>query len=236
MHQTQRTDSLRRHGSRAAALLLLLLAAAPAAAADFPPVDPPADAARPDAPTVEERLSAWKHGDAGVQVVEPLLAARIQRLREDSPSFDLAWRELEAHGTPIVIGTREQLADVLPRDIRRSDAWAGITVAWGGRGLDRTAVGIRLEWLRELHRSFGNSEAVFLEALDGLLIHEVYGHLVPVVRANDARRTCGDPAPGERLGESCVGKRELALKRERHEVLAARLASRETLAAGGPQH
>lgn len=224
MHQLHRRDARRRQGSRTAALLGLLLLSAPAApavAADR--LDPPANAPAAEA-ALRERLAEWKDGRDGIQVLEPLLAERIARLRADSPSFDRAWRDLEGRGSAVVIGTRSQLAGVLPSDIRRSDAWAGITVVWGGRELERSAVGIRLDWLRGLHQRFGNPEEVFLAALDDLLVHEIYGHLVPVAEADDPRERCADPGPGERLAESCVGRRELALKSERTRHVAARLA------------
>lgn len=228
MLQIHGREALQRHGSRAAVLLLLLLATPGGAIAAAGPLDPPEASPAAEA-ALRERLEGWKRGRDGVQILEPVLAERIARLREDSPSFDRAWRDLESRGAPVVIGTREQLAGVLPADIRRSNAWAGITVTWGGSELERSAVGIRLEWLRELHARFGNPEEVFLEALDGLLIHEIYGHLVPVAEADDPRERCADPHPGERLAESCVGSRELALKRERSLHVAAR-----SLAADAP--
>lgn len=234
MRPNHRPEPTRRRALRALLLLLPLHFAAGAAAAT--PLDPPADSA--DAPAAHERLAGWRRGEAGVQILEPLLAERLERLRAEAPSFARAWEELERSGVPVVIGTREQVEAVLPGDVRRSRAWAGITVSWGGRGgeLLRSAVGIRLEWLRELHRSYGNSEADFLKALDGLLVHEVYGHLAPVVKARHMSAFCADPSAGERLAESCVGRRELALNRERKEHLVTRLTHGALADDSAPQY
>lgn len=190
-----------------AAALLLHLAAAEAATRVG---DDGADAA------LEARLERWRAGEAPrVQVLDSLVADRIRRLRAVAPSFDLAWRELEASPVPVVIGTRQQLHAALPRHVRASAGWAGITVTWEGAGeTERAAVALRVEWLRRLHASYGNPDPAFLEALDGLLIHEIYGHLAPAVRAHGAANLCADPAPGEPLAESCVGRRELALRAE----------------------
>lgn len=172
-------------------------------------------------------IAAWRRGEGGVRVLDPLLAARVRLLAEEAPSFARALGRLEASGVPILVGTREQLAEVLPPELRTSAAWAGITVARGGGRLDRAAVAIRPECLRELHRSFGNSGATFLEVLDGLLIHEIYGHLLPTVEAGDARVRCPDPVRGQRLADSGVGRRPLALASEREANVAARFAARQ---------
>jgi hypothetical protein len=193
----------------------------------------PARSAAPVAPIVvpagpvRESLQAWRRrtSDSRIQVVDSLLAARIDELRASAPSFATAWDQLERSRVPIVIGTRAQLEEILPADVRRSNGWAGMSVAWNGpytRSLDRAAVAVRVDWLRQLHQTYHTPPGAFEEALDGLIIHEVYGHLVPVVAARDAGKQCADPRGRQRLAESCVGKREQFLKAERLTVLASR--------------
>jgi hypothetical protein len=171
-----------------------------------------------------ELPGAWRCGAGGVQVLDDLLAERIRVIAREAPSFAAAWRRLEESGIPVLVGSREQLAEVLPHEVRRVHGWAGITLVWGARRPERAVVAIRVEWLREIHDSFGNPEEVFLEALDRLVIHEVYGRLLPTVEANAARTHCPDPAPGEWQAESCEGRREAALWSERRERVAAGLA------------
>lgn len=197
----------------------LLHLSAPAAPGGDVPAGVPAEEL--EAAALRAQLKRWASGDpaaAGVLVLDARLAERIHRVRAASPTFAEAWERLERRGVPVVVGTSGQLESVLPGHVRASASrWAGITVTWGGsRGtLERAAVAIRLDWLEGLHRSYGNPESAFLEAVDGLLIHEIYGHLAPVVEARNIRAACADPAPGERLEESCVGRRELALRAER---------------------
>jgi hypothetical protein len=75
-------------------------------------------------------------------------------------------------------------------------------------------VAIRLDWLQGLHTSFDNPEGVFFNALDELVIHEVYGHLVPIVTARDLRAGCADPHDYELADDSCVGRREQTIRDE----------------------
>jgi hypothetical protein len=166
-------------------------------------------ARRPAAPAAEFR-------EAGrVAVLDPDLQGRIARLRAESSYFDEGWMAIVRSGVPVVIGTKEQRAARLPPSIRASRGWAAITVAFGDdRGRLREAtVAIRLEWLRSLY----GAEAVpeFEAALDELLVHEIYGHLVPLIVAGDLAAVCSDPEPHQRVEESCVGKRTLRVQEQR---------------------
>lgn len=178
--------------------------------------DEPRQAA-PEEEAVRREVNAWRHGDGGLRVTDPLLAAGIEAVRAECPSFDGALQRVDASGIPVIVGTAEQLERVLPPEIRTHGGWMGITVAWGRSdgSLRRVAVAIRADGLREIHRSYGNPEAVFSSALEDLLIHEIYGHAVPMVDARLARGVCPDPRPGQHLAESCAGRRELEVRAER---------------------
>jgi hypothetical protein len=57
-------------------------------------------------------------------------------------------------------------------------------------------------------------EAELARILDDILIHEIWGHLVPVGQAEHMRGHCPDPAPGDDALDSCVLKRENGLRLE----------------------
>jgi len=180
-----------------------------------PLASPAVEAAPIAAPGVERAISAWRRGarrGRAVVVLDSTVEAGIARLRTASPTFEEAWSQLETRKIPVLIGTREQLENVLPSNFRRGHGWAGLTVNWGfDDTLTRSVVALRLEWLRGVHGLAGDEEAgteAFDAALEKLLIHEVYGHLTPVVKTRSLRYHCADPRPGERHEESCVGQRE----------------------------
>lgn len=52
------------------------------------------------------------------------------------------------------------------------------------------------------------------DALRDAVIHEVYGHIVPVAKAGSMKGDHRDPKPGERFERSPVGKRENKLRQE----------------------
>lgn len=200
------------------AIWLVLAGLTPTALGGAPAPEGPVTVMR----SVSDRIDGWKRGQGGVQVLDSLLAERILLLRATAPSFEAAWLSLESSNVPIVIGTREQLQPFLPRMVRDSNGWAAITVSWGeSRELSRSAVAVRIEWLRALHARYTTDDAPFLAALDELIIHEVYGHLTPVVEHGSAAYTCPDPTATQSLADSCVGRRELSLRAERDSVVAS---------------
>ena len=84
-------------------------------------------------------------------------------------------------GIPLVIGSSDQLDPITPPAIRESPDWAGVTLTWtdpSKGGLHRGAVAIRIQLLRDLHDYYGNPRRAFIEAVDEVLIREVYGNLV----------------------------------------------------------
>lgn len=164
-----------------------------------------------------ERPAPRRGSDATLVVLDPLLAERIESIGRDSPTFARAWQAVERSGFPVVLGTRSQLMELIPAPLRSSATWAGLTLGWADSQdrLERTAVIVELEWLRALHHSLGTGEPGFLAGLDALLIHEVYGHLVPLIESGSLAGACPDPDPGEWLLDSCVGRRERIIQSER---------------------
>jgi hypothetical protein len=183
-------------------------------------------------PGVERAISSWRRGarqSRTVVVLDSTVEAGIARLRAASPTFEEAWAQLETRKVPVLIGTREQLEDILPSNLRRGRGWAGLTVNWGyDDTLTRSVVALRMEWLRGVHGFPADGEAgsgSFDAALEKLLIHEVYGHLAPVVKTRNLRYHCADPRPGERHEESCVGQREQLILAEIEQGFESNLAA-----------
>jgi hypothetical protein len=67
-----------------------------------------------------------------------------------------------------------------------------------------------IPWIRPRSRL----QATFDAAVDAVIIHEVWGHLVPVARYGAELGRCDDPRAGEPDEESCVMQREAMVRRE----------------------
>jgi hypothetical protein len=50
--------------------------------------------------------------------------------------------------------------------------------------------------------------------LDRIIVHEVYGHAIPLLLAGDLSGRCPDPRPGERATDACSIRRENAVRAE----------------------
>jgi len=190
---------------------------------------------------VRRAMDEWSRGKRSARtltILDPDIAASMGRLSEGSRTFAAAVEALESSGTPILVGTREQLAELLPGHLREGTGWVGVTLNWGLDGiLTRSVVALRLEWLERVHRGRGipASDDSYDEALDHLVIHEIYGHLTPVVTVGKLGASCADPRPGERHADSCVGQRETEIRSELDSTRSmAGLAAPEVgVAAGG---
>lgn len=150
--------------------------------------------------------------ETAVAVMNPLLAERIARIASRSPSFRTDWDMIRRSGVPIAIGTEDQLNGALPRWYRSNPSrWVGVTVVNAGGlrgGLEDAVVALRVGALRRIaHQRAGDANARFLAELDRVLIHEIYGHLAPIIAAGDPLEECPDHA---RRGEAkpCVQVRE----------------------------
>ena len=132
-------------------------------------------------------FAEWERGaqvGAGPIVTDVVIADRIDHLKEISPSFRRSWDDLRIAGVPILIGSSDQLSSLLSPDLAGSPDWAGLTLTWTEgpeNGLDRAAVVVRVQEMRDLHGYFGNPQRAFIETLDDVLMREIYGNLLPTV-------------------------------------------------------
>ena len=148
--------------------------------------------------------------------MDTLLAEHIAQIAQKSPTFRAAWEKLQSSGVPISIGTDAQLRPELPSWYRNHPRnWAGVTVARGGEGdLSSAVVALSVNAMKQIAEDAVYTGNDYLTGeLDRVLIHEIYGHLVPVVEAHDMAKGCPDAVrPGE--SQSCVSVREAVIAAE----------------------
>jgi hypothetical protein len=163
----------------------------------------------------------------GLHLLDSYLADRIQSLELRSPSLRGALDSVRARPLRIVIGTPAQLALVEPwtlsaRRIRLAQLIARVDTADGA--VQSIIVEIDLAAIaRHRYRSIPPVAAWFSVAqrqlrfdrlVDDILIHEIWGHLVPLALVGNTSGACRDPQGGENDLDSCVMKRENALRAE----------------------
>lgn len=166
-----------------------------------------------------------------VEILNPLLAERIQHISRQSPSFRSAWDMIQSSGIPVRVGTDRQLQNQLPRWYRdHPNEWGGVTVMSADvrARLDGAVVAVRISPLQDIARQMpAGGDDYLLSQIDRLLIHEIYGHLTPVIATRDAAQECPDQL---RAGEvtPCVQLRErqVAAELERYRQAHARADTR----------
>lgn len=162
-----------------------------------------------------------------VEIITPVLADRIQHIARQSPSFRAAWDMVQASGVPVRVGTYAQLQSRLPRWYRQHPAeWAGVTVisADARAGISGAIVVVRITPLEQAARGLPPGNDYVRSEIDRVLIHEIYGHLAPVVASGDARQECPDQLrPGE--ATPCVQLRERKIAAELNDFRLAQRAA-----------
>jgi hypothetical protein len=151
----------------------------------------------------------------GVEVLNPVLAERIAQIEAKSPKFRAAWQMIQSSGVPIRIGTDADVRDQLPAWYRNNrDSWAGVTVARGGEGnLTSAIVALRVDQIQRFAEEHAYAEGYLEEELDRVLIHEIYGHLAPLVAARDMSKGCSDAVEDDE-SVPCVAIREAEIAAE----------------------
>jgi hypothetical protein len=168
---------------------------------------------------------------SGLHVLHPYLASRLDSLEARSPHFAAALERLRSAPFPVLVGTPEQVAGVTPwgrlLSYRFRPARVGefaAVAASDGERVGAMYVSISLERLAARAARRGRSarggtdpeelEAFFAEHVDAVLIHEIWGHVVPIADSGRLDSHCEDPHPGQDPLGSCVMQRENDLRRE----------------------
>jgi hypothetical protein len=238
--RTSRSDTTPSRGARGltpalGGLLVAWLAVTPANASAAHPLPAAVGDGQPPPPTVElaDTVAApqrYRPPDwTSFRVTDGSVKARLDDLMARSQRLARAIEELRAKDFVAIIGTPEQVhaivqcsATATPMD----DFVLAQTGYFEGDRPDEVSgaiVRIEVTRLRAIAErriaAMGGGPTSAVEAelariLDDILIHEIWGHLVPVGQAEHMRGHCPDPAPGDDALDSCVLKRENGLRLE----------------------
>ncbi len=165
----------------------------------------------------------------GVEIRDAYLAARIELLEQRSPRFGAAMSRARQGSIPIVIGTPDQVRDLVAERLSLGLQMGNDRVAdflihtpdVGSPQISLIVIRVHLDrirgatrWRAPLGIGRGRARRWMNATTDAMLIHELWGHLIPIVEAGDYTGNCSDPAPGQPDLESCVMQRENELRRE----------------------
>ena len=194
-----------RASGRAAVLIVLASALGCTSAAR-----PRPDVAEPAPPPAPIRIIGT------VTIADDLLGRRMDALAERSASWRAGMDSIQAEGFHMVVAgpaavrqmvrglenyAPEHLGEVVPlRDPTGAIAGAVVT--------------IDLPRLERLWRRTGLPRSVFEADIDRILIHEVYGHVVPLAASRSIDGGCPDPRPGAPALSSCAIRRENVIRKE----------------------
>src|SRR5436190_9129405 len=165
--------------------------------------------------------------ESRVHIMDARIAQRMTDLEMRSPQFHAAMAAIRLGGIDVYVGTPGLIEESAPA---LGNQMAPQHLGEFGAVVDTTTRAIRTLFVRiDLQRiaAFERSrispfafwvnrrkrQAAFDELVDAILIHEMWGHLVPVAEAGSLIARCDDPVPGERELDSCVMKRENELRR-----------------------
>jgi hypothetical protein len=168
-----------------------------------------------------------------IVIADPFLAARLATLELRAPTLKEEMDRLRQNGFHFLLGTREQVLERLrhPHVTRRigpAERQVGSTILFPVKDshvVEAGVVTINLARIVELHLQRlallpraaldpALHQREFEQFVDDVLVHEVYGHLLPVALAGSIRAQCLDPRPDEEPGASCVLQRENRLRAE----------------------
>jgi hypothetical protein len=168
-----------------------------------------------------------------IVIADAFLAARLAALESRAPTLKEEMDRLRQNGFQFLLGTREQVLERLrhphvDRQIGPAQRQLGVTIVFPRKNshvVETGAVAINLTRIVELHLQRlellphaaldpALHQREFEQLVDDVLIHEFYGHLLPVALAGSIRAQCHDPRPGQEPGASCVLQRENRLRAE----------------------
>jgi hypothetical protein len=147
-------------------------------------------------------------------ITDSHIAERIAKLEDESPRFHQAMESIRHNSLSVTIGTRQQMSVVAP--------WAGLML--NKQRLAETAarfdtvtgavqlIAVQIDLQRIARQA--SRPAQFNKLIDLVLIHEVWGHVVPMAASGLIAAFCADPVTGQKAMDSCVMQRENDLRAE----------------------
>lgn len=163
--------------------------------------------AEPDQLKLREQVQARLH-QGGVHILDPYLSDQISWLELRSPTFRTEMRGLRSRGFPLVIGTPETLGVEADPD--------EVGATWylmddDMEVLQAVVVSVDLAYFRRAYQYFPGRRDIIQREVVATLIHELHGHVAPRILDGIL---CDDPRRGDPGLDSCVMRRENALRRE----------------------
>lgn len=152
-----------------------------------------------------------QNAESNIIILDRQIADAIQRLTTRSALFNTAWQEIRESNLPLIIGTPDQLQNLVPDPLAYQllDRYGASAFAHDDMSgfVTSAVVSIDVAKIFSYGLERGNS-LLARDALDIILIHEIYGHVAPVAKTRQIGSLCPDPEPGQPYANSCVGRRE----------------------------
>jgi hypothetical protein len=182
----------------------------------------------PMAPPSNSASVGSMSSDGRIHILHTHLANRIRSLELRSARLHATLDSIRAANIDVIIGTPDLVEASTPMlgwqmAPQRVGEFAAVVDSATGAPMT-LIVRIDLQRLANLQRSrtyrllswFSRSgqDAELDKLIDAILIHEIWGHLVPIAMAGTVDARCDDPLPGEKATDSCVMRRENDLRRE----------------------
>jgi len=160
-------------------------------------------------------------GAAGgaLQASHPAVKARLDQIAAGSAMWRQAVDAVGRLGRRILVLTPDQVrvaqAPGGPAETFDPTLLAeAVPLPLDGLRVDEVVVVINLPLIADVHARLGSLPGEHDADLDRILVHEVYGHALPILLAGSLAGRCADPAPGQRASEACAIQRENDVRSE----------------------
>lgn len=156
----------------------------------------------------------WANGT--IEVLDNGLDDRVTSLSERSPKFRSAMDSLAATDFRIVLAQPQQIRGLMPglEYYRAEHLGEVLPIRDSTRAIVGAIVTVDVARLKAMHRQGTLPAAALEDDIDRILIHEVYGHVIPLSASRRISGGCPDPKPGEPALNSCAIRRENAIRAE----------------------
>ena len=147
------------------------------------------------------------------------ILASLERIARGSKLWRSEIEALRSTGRRIVVVTPDEVVFVNRKAVDfyrpfKEGVLAEVSPVVVEGAIRTVVVVVNLALLDRAHDRLNSLPAERDVDLDRILVHEVYGHAFPYLRAGDVSGRCADPAPGERAVTACSIVRENAVREE----------------------
>lgn len=172
---------------------------------------------RPPAPMPPaSALSAPPVAPDPIRAADPLLAERMESLTQRSAIWRAGLDTIRANGFRVLVAAPEQVRRMVPElEGYRTEHFGEVLPLRDEAGaLIGAVVSVDVPRLERLFLAAGLPASILAGDVDRILIHEVYGHVVPLSVSRQLSGGCPDPAPEEPALSSCAIRRENRIRAE----------------------